>query len=151
MSTIQHFQTTLVGDDGSQATGIQVPFNVQEVFGSRAQVPVRGTINCFPYRATLAPMGGCHMMGVPATMRAAMGLKAGDALDVVMERDDEERTVPVPDDLAAALGENSAAQAAWDRLAYSRRKEMARLLTEAKQPETRARRLAKILTDLGGA
>lgn len=48
-----------------------------------------------------------------------------------------------PDDLAAALEGNAAGQATFDGLSESGRREYVEWLTEAKRPETRARRLAQ--------
>jgi uncharacterized protein YdeI (YjbR/CyaY-like superfamily) len=47
----------------------------------------------------------------------------------------------VPEDLKAALDDE--ARAAFERLSYTHRKEYADWIEEAKQPETRERRVAK--------
>ena len=80
------FKTKLVGQDGSSVAAVRFPFDIQEVFGTIARVPVRGTINGFPFRSSLMPMGGCHYMAVNRTMREGAGCKAGDTVSVVMER-----------------------------------------------------------------
>lgn len=90
------FTVKLEGEDGSSVAWLNAPFNVEKVFGTRARVPVCGTINGFPFRSSLMPMGGCHGMAVNQTMRAGAGCKAGDAVNVVMERDQAERVVEVP-------------------------------------------------------
>ena len=51
----------------------------------------------------------------------------------------------MPEALANALAEDSEARAAFDRLAYTRRKEYARWINEAKRDETRQRRVAQAL------
>lgn len=56
----------------------------------------------------------------------------------------------VPDDLTAALAGDKAAAAAFERLSFSHRKEYVEWITEAKKPETRARRLARTLDRLRG-
>ena len=78
--------------------------------------------------------------------RDAAGIKAGDNIVLTLERDEAERTVTVPADLAAALKKDKSLNAAWEKLSYTLRKENARALEEAKQSETRARRLEKTLT-----
>jgi uncharacterized protein YdeI (YjbR/CyaY-like superfamily) len=57
------------------------------------------------------------------------------------------RTTPIPEDLAAALGAAGATER-FEALAFSRRKEFVRQVEEAKTPETRARRIEKILGQL---
>jgi uncharacterized protein YdeI (YjbR/CyaY-like superfamily) len=93
-------------------------------------------------------MSGKYMLGIPKTFREAAGIKAGDNIVVTLEKDVAERTVEIPDDLAKELKKDKAFRAAWDNLSYTIRKENVRSLTEAKQPETRARRLEKTLTML---
>ena len=58
--------------------GLSAPFDVEKTFGTRARVPVRGTINRYPFRSSLMPMGGCHRMVVNREMREGAGVKAGD-------------------------------------------------------------------------
>lgn len=57
----------------------------------------------------------------------------------------------MPEALAEALAADPVAKGAYGAMSYMRRKEMARALAEAKKEETRQRRLAKILEELGGA
>jgi uncharacterized protein YdeI (YjbR/CyaY-like superfamily) len=57
-------------------------------------------------------------------------------------------SLEVPDDLRAALSGHPAAQARFDALPPSHRREYLEWITEAKKPETRARRIAKMLGEL---
>lgn len=146
----KRFRVVLEKDPDSTATGITIPFDVQKTFGTRARVPVCGTINGFPFRSSIFPMGkdGCHMMAVNRSMREGAKAQAGDLVSLVMERDDEPRIVTPPADLARALKANKAALAAWERLSYTHRKEHAKAIEEAKKPETRARRIEKTIAAL---
>ena len=128
---------------GVSVAWLNAPFDVAKVFGTRARVPVRGTINGFPFRSSLMPMGGCHGMAVNKTMRDGAGVGAGDTVNIVMERDEAERVVEVPPLLKKELAKNKTAQANWQKLAYTHQKEIVLSITGAKQEETRARRLAK--------
>lgn len=89
------FAVKLEGKKGSSVAWLNAPFDVVEIFGTRARVPVRGTINGFPFRSSLMPMGGCHGMAVNKTMRDGAGVGAGDTVKIVMERDEAERVVEV--------------------------------------------------------
>lgn len=144
------FTTKLVGQPGSSVAALNAPFDVKEVFGTIARVPVRGTINGFPFRSSLMPMGGCHYMAVNRTMREGAGCAAGDTVSVVMERDTAPRVVDVPDVLKKALAKNKTAQASWKKYSFSNQKEMALAISGAKQEQTRARRLVRILDILKG-
>jgi hypothetical protein len=139
------FKVTLEQAGNSQATGMIAPKRVVEFFATRGRVPVRGTINGYAFRSSLMPMSGCHMMAVNKIMREGAGVKAGDTVDVAMERDLEERTVDAPPLLKKALEKHKKTQANWDKLAYTHKKEMAKWITEAKQEETRVRRVAKVI------
>ncbi|MDQ1612532.1 MAG: hypothetical protein QOG00_2463 [Pyrinomonadaceae bacterium] len=148
MATAKRFRVLLEKHDTSEATGITIPFDVEQTFGTRARVPVRGTINGFPYRSSIFPMGGCFMMAVNKDMRAGANAKAGDRISVTMERDDEPRIITPPPDLARALRADKAAKATWDKLSYTHQKEHARAVEDAKRPETRARRIEMVVADL---
>jgi Domain of unknown function (DUF1905)/Bacteriocin-protection, YdeI or OmpD-Associated len=139
------FKVKLDGMEGSSVAALRAPFDVVEVFGTRARVPVRGTINGFPFRSSLMPMGGCHRMVVNETIRDGAGVKAGDTVTVVLERDVAERVVEVPALLKKELAKSKAAQANWETLSFTHQKEIARSITEAKLEETRTRRLAKAI------
>jgi hypothetical protein len=127
---------------GKTATALEIPFDVEEAFGGR-RVPVRGTINGFPFRSTLAPMGGCTYLGVNRKLRDGAAVQAGEVVDVVLERDDEPRVVEAPSDLAAALASDPAADAVWQRLSYTHRREYVEWVEEAKREETRLRRIGR--------
>ena len=149
-SPTKRFRVLLEKDPaGSAATGICVPFDVQKVFGTRARVPVRGTINGFPYRGSIFPMGGGkHYMVVNAKIRAGANLKGGETVSVTMGRDEEPRTVAPPADFARALRASRQARTTWDALSYTHRREYAEWIEEAKKPETRERRIAKAVEAL---
>jgi len=131
--------------DAPRAAYICVPFDVNEVFGTRARVAVKGTFDGKPYRGTIQPMTGGHVIGVNSEMRKFLGKKAGDSIHVVMEKDTEERTVEIPTDLSAALDKNPAARGHFNKLPYSHKKEYVEYITEAKKPETRVRRVENIV------
>ena len=145
----KRFRVLLERHATSEATGIVIPFDVLKVFGTRARVPVRGTLNGYAFRGSLFPVGdGTHYMVVRKELREAAGVEGGQTIAVTLERDDEPRTVTPPADLARALRQNKDARAAWDKLSYTHRREYAELIEGAKRPETRARRVEKALSQL---
>jgi hypothetical protein len=148
MATMKRFRALLEKHETSEATLITIPFDVPATFGTRARVPVRGTINNFPYRSSIVPMGGKFILVVNKELRAGANAKAGDTVGMTLERDDEPRIITPPADLARALEANPAAQAAWDKLSYTHKKEHARAVEEAKRPDTRARRIEKAVAEL---
>jgi hypothetical protein len=137
------FKGKIAGREIGAVAALIPPFDVPEAFGTRARVPVRGTINGFAFRSSLMPMGGRHMMPVNQSLRDGAGVKPGDTVSVVLERDEAERTVPVPQVLKKELAKSKTAQLHWEKLCFTHRKEIALSITGAKQEQTRARRLAK--------
>ena len=142
-SPLKRFRVLVEREEGSEVCGINVPFDVEKTFGTRGRVPVRGTLNGAPFRSSLFPMGGCHFMVVNRHLRAAAGVSGGETVPVTMERDTEERVITPPADFARALKTNKEAQATWDKLSYTHRREHVEHLEDAKKPETRQRRLEK--------
>lgn len=139
------FTAKIHGKEAGVMAAIAPPVDVPEFFGTRARVPIRGTINGYPFRSSLMPMGSCHRMPVNSTLRKGAGVKSGDTVDVVMERDEEERTVEAPPLLKKALAKTKTAQANWEKLSFTHKKEIAASIAGAKQEETRVRRLAKVM------
>lgn len=139
------FKGKIQGKEIGGVAALIPPVDVPEFFGTRGRVPVRGTMNGFAFRSSLMPMGGCHMMPLNAALRKGAGVEAGDTADIVMERDEEPRTVEVPPLLKKAWAKNKAAKANWEKLSFTHAKEMANWINEAKQEETRQRRLAKVI------
>jgi Domain of unknown function (DUF1905)/Bacteriocin-protection, YdeI or OmpD-Associated len=122
---------------------IPVPFDVAKVWGTRGRVPVKGTINRFPFRTNIQPMDGRHLLTFNKHLQAGAKAKAGDMVDVVMRRDTEEWTIEPPAELAKAFRKSNEAKALWEGLAYTHRKEFAQWISSAKQEETRIRRAEK--------
>ena len=129
--------------------GVELPFDVKEHFG-KARPPVRVTINGYTYRSTPCVYGGKYFIPVCKSNQAAAGIEPDEIVSVTIAVDTDAREVEAPPDLLAALSKNAAAKARWERLSYTAKKEHALALLEAKKPETRERRLEKIMKDLSG-
>ena len=142
------FETTMTLSGNN--TGIEVPPDVIEALGAGRKPPVNVTVNGYSYRSTVAMMGGRYMISFSSDKRAATGIQGGDPITVDLEVDTAPRTVEVPDDLAAALTAASGALEAFDALAPSARKAHVANVESAKTPDTRERRIAAIVTRLGG-
>ncbi|MCD5347096.1 YdeI/OmpD-associated family protein [Agromyces sp. H3Y2-19a] len=99
-------------------------------------------------RVRLAVMDGRNVIGLSKAVRAELGVDIGDAVEATVDLDTAERAVDVPADLAAALDAEPPARRAFEALSYSRRKELARGVAEAKRPETRERRIAAAVETL---
>lgn len=127
-------------------TKVDLPFDARRAFGSRGRVSVKGTINGFAFRTSIFPNGdGTHHMMVNKAMKEAANSRAGKTVRITMERDFKAQEVEVPTEIARALKKHKAAGAAFDRLTPSHRREHIRHVIDAKKPETRTRRIEKLI------
>ena len=92
-------------------------------------------------------MAGCHRMVVNKSIRERAGVKAGDTVSVVLERDEAPRVVEVPPALKKAMAGSKTARNKWKTLSYTHQKEIAMSIRDAKQEETRLRRLTALIDD----
>ncbi|MEY2826389.1 MAG: hypothetical protein RLZZ122_753 [Actinomycetota bacterium] len=86
-------------------------------------------------------------MVFPSAERLAANAKAGDSVEVTLELDSGYRTIDMHPQLEAALSKSDLAEV-FSRLSYSKRKEIARQVNEAKAEATRQRRIEKVLEEV---
>lgn len=142
------FTTMVTKDDKVNATGLPVPAEAVAAMGAGKKPKVLVSLNGYTYRSTVAAYGEISMLPLAAEHRQAAGVQAGDQVEVTIQLDTEPRTVEVPAELADALAAYVGARAAFDSLSYTMRKEYARQVESAKSPDTRQRRIEKILAAL---
>lgn len=130
------------------ATAIELTDEQVDTLGGGKRAAVRVTIGERTARLRLSVMGGRNLIGMSKAARAELGVEIGDEVEAAVDLDDAVRDVEVTDDLAAALDAEPQVRAAFDALALSRRKEVARSVVEAKRPETREKRIATALASL---
>jgi hypothetical protein len=136
-------------DDGMDTAFITIPFNIEKTYGTKGQVKVKALFDGHPYRGVIANMGtGCHIIGVRKDIRAAIGKTVGDLVSVEIEKDNEERIVEVPEDLKHALAKEKKAEAFYNTLSFTNRKEYAVWVSSAKKPETREKRVTESIRKL---
>lgn len=143
----QEFKAPLLAKGPRGAwTYLSVPFDVNEVFGSKARVAVAGTINGFPFRNSLMPEGdGTHSMMVGKELQAGAKARVGNIVSVSLDRDEEERTVAIPKELEKALKENSQAASLFATLTSSQKSEYTAWISTAKLAATKTSRTAKAI------
>jgi hypothetical protein len=135
------FETTVAASGNN--TGIVVPVEIIEQLGAGKRPPVLVDVNGHEYRSTVAVMGGKHMIGISAAVRAATGLTAGDPIRVTLTVADTPREVDVPADFAAALAGEDGTSAFFEKLSNSLQRYHVDTINGAKTAETRQRRIEK--------
>jgi hypothetical protein len=103
---------------------------------------VEGSINGFPFQATLEPDGQkSHWLKVDRKMREAAGASAGDVVTLEIAPAAKEPEARVPADLRKALAVAPKARASWSDITPIARRDWIHWISSAKRPETRARRI----------
>jgi hypothetical protein len=141
------FTTTVLQAAGLKATGLPVPDDVITSLGTSKKPAVVVQIGDYSYRSSVGSRGGGYLVPLSAEHRTALGLAAGDEVEVTLELDLAPRTVEVPDDLSTALTA-AGARSAFDALSPSKQKAIVDQVESAKTEETRTRRIATSVTGL---
>ena len=119
-----------------------LPKNASVKLPSRGMTMVEGTINGFPFQATLEPDGQrSHWLRVNRKMREALRVDAGDVVTLEITPAAEQMEPRVPADLREALAGAAKARAVWSDISAIARRDWIHWITSAKQPQTRARRV----------
>jgi hypothetical protein len=136
-----HTFRAIIEDPAGGGAFVRVPFDVEQAFGKK-RVKILATIDGVPYRGSLVRMGTeCHLLLILKEIREQIGKTFGDEVEITVQEDSEPRVVSVPEDLRAALDADPAAQAFFNKLAYSHQREYVMWIEEAKRPETRQKRV----------
>jgi uncharacterized protein YdeI (YjbR/CyaY-like superfamily) len=87
----------------------------------------------------------CHLLLILKEIREKIGKTFGDEVKITVEPDTEPRVVEIPPELAKAFKKEKAAEAFFNSLAYSHKREYVGYINEAKREETRVRRVAQTI------
>jgi hypothetical protein len=140
------FEATLESE--GEGVFVVVPDAIVAALEHGRRAPVKVTVNGFPYRSTIAVYGGRSYLPVRREIREGANLSVGDRITVVVEYDDEPRTVDLPEALQKALAADPSAAAAFEKVPPSHRREFVLWITEAKRDETRRRRVSQVMGEL---
>lgn len=113
--------------------------------GGGRRAAVRVTVAGRTARLRLGVMGGQNLIGLSKANRLALGVEVGEEVTATIEVDSAPREVELPAELAAALATDPVARAAYERLAFTHRREYAEWVASAVRAETRARRVEQAL------
>jgi Bacteriocin-protection, YdeI or OmpD-Associated/Domain of unknown function (DUF1905) len=128
--------------------GLEVPSQLIEALGGGKRPRITVTINGHSWKTRMAIMRGRYLIGLSNGNRKAAGVATGDEIEVEVELDAEPRSVVEPTDFAQVLDTDPVARTAYDRLAYSHRRQHVHTIESAKKPETRIRRIEKTVAVL---
>ena len=123
-------------------TFLTLPMEASAKLPSRGMTSVEGTLNGFPFRATLEPDGrGGHWLKLERKMREAAGAEAGDVVTLEIAPVAQEPEPKMPADLRKALAAAPKARELWSDITPVARRDWIQWIVSAKQTESRARRI----------
>ncbi len=134
---------------GSGGAYVEFPYDVQEEFGVRGRVKVVCSFENVEYRGSLVKMGtDCHIIGITKDIRKSIQKDVGDKIKISIYQDTEARIVEIHPLLKAKMDEEVSLKDSYEKLSYTRKKEILSLLNSAKKEETLIKRLNTIILEL---
>ena len=123
---------------------VDVPEEISRALGGKGYIPVFVSVQGLVARTTLIPAGNNqYRLFVDGKIRRKLGVDAGNLVGITVRRDKKPNELVVPADVAAALRRTRGAQTAFKTITPALRREFLRWVLNAKQPETRAKRIAR--------
>ena len=124
---------------------VPVPFNPDQVWGTKQRHHINGTVNGIRVRAVIEPAGDGFGFTLGPTSPSARGVAVGDEVTVEIAPEGRPRDDRA-DDIAAALAANPDAGAFFDSLAQFYRRAYLRWIDATKRrPELRAERIDEMV------
>ncbi|MBS1718307.1 MAG: DUF1905 domain-containing protein [Armatimonadetes bacterium] len=129
--------------EGGDWTFLHLPQGASDQLPTRSMVSVEGTMNGFPFAATLQPdNNGGHWLKVEPAWSKAL---PGDEVECEIAPAKVEPEPDVPADLLEALAANPTAMAVWADTTAVARRDWITWMNQGKQAETRRIRMEKMI------
>jgi hypothetical protein len=141
--TKQVFEATI--EKAGSRVFVAMPFAPNAVWGVKPRHHIAGTLNGRSIRGSLGSDGTRYFLPLGAAWRRDNGLDAGAAVTVEIWPEGPQEAALSPD-VAAALAAEPDAMAFFSGLATFYRKGFINGIEGAKKPETRARRIAEMMS-----
>ena len=139
---IQRFKTTIAKAGGK--TVLPIPFDPDDVWGTKPRHHVTGSINGRTVRGALVSDGARHVLSLGAAWCRDNDLDVGASVEAELSPEGPQFSDLAPD-IAAALEVSPSARAFFEGLATFYRKGYLRWIDGARQPETRQSRISEMV------
>jgi len=141
------FDGKLQHEEGG-GTFVVFPYDVEKLYGVKGRVPVKVTFDGIPYRGSMVKMGTPHhLLLLLKEIREKLGKDRGDTVHVTVELDKAPRVVILAKDVEAAYKKAKVLEA-YRSMSYSHQREYNLWIEDAKQAETRRRRIDKAIEQI---
>lgn len=128
---------------------VEFPGDVATTFGHAGRIKVFCYFDGIEYRGSLVRMGTeCHIVGIPKEILKKINKKAGDTIAVTIREDTEERIIKPHPILEEVLVTDKTLRSAYERLSFTKKKELNVSLESAKKSETLERRITSAMEAL---
>ncbi len=132
--------------EGGNWTFLRLPQEASNELPSRNMVSVEGTMNGFPFAATLEPDShGGHWLKVEPAWSDGAGVAPGDLVELEIAPAKVEPEPEVPEDLREALASAPAALAVWNDTTPIARRDWITWMGQCKRAETRLLHIKKMI------
>lgn len=124
------------------------PESAMNCFGSKGNIPVKITVDGYPFDHTLLPSRNGHYLVYNEFIRRAIGKEIGDSVHVVLEKDEGKRALSIPAYLETILKDSGVLEVFLKQPDYLKREQINKIELAIKE-ETKANRIQKLITELG--
>ncbi len=127
-------------------TFLRLPQDASDQMPARSMVSVEGTLNGFPFAATMEPDSeGGHWLKVEPIVSQGANARPGDEVELEISPAKVEPEPEVPEDLRQALSATPAALAVWNDTTAIARRDWITWMSQVKRAETRVLRIDKMI------
>jgi bifunctional DNA-binding transcriptional regulator/antitoxin component of YhaV-PrlF toxin-antitoxin module len=127
---------------------VNFPHDVEQLYGVKGRVPVNVTFDGIPYRGSMVKMSGpSHILLILKEIRDKLGKDKGDAVHVTVELDEAPRVVVLARDVEAGYIKAEILDQ-YRSLSFTHQREFNLWIEDAKQAETRKRRIEKAIEQI---
>lgn len=147
MSARMEFDTVMQKAEGVNGAYVEMPFDLEEVFGAK-RLKAKATFDSVVYQGSVVKMDGKYIIGITKAIRDQIGKQPGDMLHVIIEKDEAERKIDLPEDFKTALEMDKEVFAFYESLSYTNKNRYFLWVTSAKKAETRADRILQSINKL---
>jgi hypothetical protein len=128
---------------------VDLPPELCKKFRQGSFVPVKGIINNEPYLSSLAPRKNHNfILFLNSNIRKRANISVGDTIEIGVEYDSDSREIDITEDVEIILKENGNTWQKFLSFTPSHRRELLLWVYDAKRPETRLKRIEKMIKHL---
>ena len=125
---------------------LQFPWDVEELFGTRASVRILGTYNGVKVDRALLPHGdGTHYLLISLELAKKCKLRLGEKVKVEFIKHPNPTEIEVPEELEAALDLEVDAWEKYSKLNPGQQRNIVYWINSGKRPETREKRALEMM------